>query len=197
MRNTDKSTDLQRRRCGIVSAADTHRPSIARATRPQTAEKCSETTPTHEIAANRSGTKRAARLPQPQGMSLRTGCGSRPPEAAPNRRTNNRPSGLCGRGGEGQLIHPAPPFSSATDASATNDTIQTTAPPDTGTARFVSLRHPNRPFRRSADPPQQPVRSSAADGMTAAPMPMPPSHRPSPAGSARPRPSLRRCLVPG
>lgn len=43
--------------------------------------------------------KGTARFLRPHGMSLRTGCGSRPPETVPNRRTNNRTAGLCGRGG--------------------------------------------------------------------------------------------------
>ena len=130
--------------------------------------------------------KGAERFLRSHGMSLRTGCGSRPPETVPNRRTNTRTAGLCGRGGGDPFIR-EPSFSSATDVPP--QTTQSRKPPLPIPALHPSHRSGFRTdlFRRSDEPPQQPVRSSAADERHGR-GPDAPSRRPAPAGGARPRP---------
>ena len=130
--------------------------------------------------------KETARFTLPHGMSLRTGCGSRPPETVPNRRTNTRTAGLYGRG-EGDPFIREPSFSSATDVPP--QTTQSRKPPLPIPALHASHRSGFRTdlFRRSDEPPQQPVRSSAADERHGR-GPDAPSRRPAPAGGARPRP---------
>ncbi len=94
--------------------------------------------------------KETARFTLPHGMSLRTGCGSRPPETVPNRRTNTRTAGLYGRG-EGDPFIREPSFSSATDVPP--QTTQSRKPPLPIPALHASFRLPNRSFapeRRTA-----------------------------------------------
>lgn len=128
--------------------------------------------------------KGTARFLRPHGMSLRTGCGSRPPETVPNRRTNTRTAGLCGRGG---AIHSSGNRPSRPQPMFRHKRHNPVNRPSR--YRHCTLRSDFRTdlFRRSDEPPQQPVRSSAADERHGR-GPDAPSRRPAPAGGARPRP---------